>query len=46
MYVIIELFLFSLFFSRPNLLKGVYEAGYNKPSKIQETALPFLLVNP
>ncbi|XP_022165687.1 ATP-dependent RNA helicase DDX19A-like [Myzus persicae] len=30
----------------PNLLKGVYEMGYNAPSKIQETALPLLLANP
>lgn len=33
-------------FSYPNLLKGVYEMGYNAPSKIQETALPLLLANP
>jgi len=46
MYAIVELFLFSLFFSHPNLLKGVYEMGYNAPSKIQETALPLLLANP
>lgn len=28
------------------LLSGVYEMGFNKPSKIQETALPLLLANP
>lgn len=30
----------------PNLLKGVYEMGFNTPSKIQETALPYLLADP
>ncbi|CAH1368100.1 unnamed protein product, partial [Tenebrio molitor] len=30
----------------PNLLKGVYNMGFNAPSKIQETALPALLANP
>ncbi|XP_056633594.1 DEAD-box helicase Dbp80 [Diorhabda sublineata] len=30
----------------PNLLKGVYEMGFNAPSKIQETALPALLADP
>ncbi|XP_063913665.1 DEAD-box helicase Dbp80 [Zophobas morio] len=30
----------------PNLLKGVYDMGFNAPSKIQETALPTLLANP
>lgn len=30
----------------PNLLKGVYEMGFNAPSKIQETALPTLLADP
>lgn len=28
------------------LLKGVYAMGFNKPSKIQETALPVLLADP
>jgi ATP-dependent RNA helicase DDX19/DBP5 len=28
---------------RPELLKGVYAMGFNKPSKIQETALPLIL---
>lgn len=31
---------------RPELLKGVYAMGFNKPSKIQETALPTLLADP
>jgi len=31
---------------RPELLKGVYGMGFNAPSKIQETALPTLLVDP
>ncbi|KAK4878991.1 hypothetical protein RN001_007137 [Aquatica leii] len=31
---------------KPNLLKGIYEMGFNAPSKIQETALPTLLANP
>ncbi|XP_014258346.1 DEAD-box helicase Dbp80 isoform X1 [Cimex lectularius] len=31
---------------QPNLLKGVYEMGFNTPSKIQETALPILLADP
>ena len=31
---------------KPNLLKGVYEMGFSKPSKIQETALPILLADP
>ncbi|KAK4054887.1 RNA helicase required for poly(A+) mRNA export [Microbotryomycetes sp. JL201] len=30
----------------PNLLKGVYRMGFQKPSKIQERALPLLLQNP
>ncbi|KAJ1723833.1 RNA helicase required for poly(A+) mRNA export [Coemansia erecta] len=29
-----------------NLLKGIYEMGFVKPSKIQERALPLLLANP
>lgn len=28
---------------RPELLQGVYAMGFNKPSKIQETALPLIL---
>lgn len=31
---------------RPNLLKGVYGMGFNRPSKIQEMALPLLLADP
>ncbi|CAH1787973.1 unnamed protein product [Owenia fusiformis] len=31
---------------KPELLKGVYEMGFNSPSKIQETALPTLLADP
>lgn len=30
----------------PNLLKGIYKMGFQKPSKIQERALPLLLQNP
>lgn len=32
--------------SHPDLLKGIYAMGFNKPSKIQERALPLLLSNP
>jgi ATP-dependent RNA helicase DDX19/DBP5 len=28
---------------RPELLKGIYQMGFNRPSKIQETALPMLV---
>lgn len=35
-----------MFFSKPNLLKGVYQMGFNAPSKIQEMALPTLLADP
>ena len=31
---------------RPELLKGVYDMGFNSPSKIQETALPTLIADP
>nr|CAH0104887.1 unnamed protein product [Daphnia galeata] len=31
---------------RPELLKGVHAMGFDAPSKIQETALPTLLVDP
>lgn len=31
---------------KPNLLKGLYGMGFNKPSKIQESALPLLLADP
>jgi len=30
----------------PDLLKGIYSMKYQKPSKIQERALPLLLQNP
>ncbi|KAK9709121.1 RNA helicase required for poly(A+) mRNA export [Basidiobolus ranarum] len=30
----------------PNLLKGIYDMKFTKPSKIQERALPLLLQNP
>lgn len=30
----------------PELLKGVYKLGFQKPSKIQEKALPLLLNDP
>ncbi|CAK8690302.1 unnamed protein product [Clavelina lepadiformis] len=31
---------------RKELLDGIYSMGFNRPSKIQETALPLLLANP
>ncbi|XP_067132799.1 ATP-dependent RNA helicase DDX19A-like [Centruroides vittatus] len=31
---------------RPELLRGVYEMGFNAPSKIQETTVPTLLADP
>ena len=39
----------ALFFwpcSKPQLLQGVYALGFNRPSKIQETALPMMLAEP
>ncbi|XP_069802508.1 ATP-dependent RNA helicase DDX25 isoform X2 [Dendropsophus ebraccatus] len=30
----------------PALLKGIYSMGFNRPSKIQETALPMILADP
>ncbi|KAJ3171819.1 RNA helicase required for poly(A+) mRNA export, partial [Irineochytrium annulatum] len=30
----------------PNILKGLYTMGFNRPSKIQERALPMLLATP
>lgn len=30
----------------PDLLKGIYDMGFSKPSKIQERALPLMLSNP
>ena len=40
------LFLLFLSPSRPALLKGLYAMGFNRPSKIQERALPLLLADP
>lgn len=37
---------FSALNLREELLRGVYAMGFNAPSKIQETALPTLLVEP
>ncbi|NXE30590.1 DDX25 helicase, partial [Ardeotis kori] len=38
---------FFLFFRRKKeLLKGIYIMGFNRPSKIQETALPIMLAYP
>ncbi|XP_040278435.1 ATP-dependent RNA helicase DDX19A [Bufo bufo] len=31
---------------KPQLLKGVYSMGFNRPSKIQENALPMMLAEP
>uniref|UniRef100_A0A3Q3FBM8 RNA helicase n=1 Tax=Labrus bergylta TaxID=56723 RepID=A0A3Q3FBM8_9LABR len=31
---------------KPQLLQGVYGMGFNRPSKIQETALPMMLAGP
>lgn len=31
---------------RQELLEGIYNMGFKRPSKIQETALPTLLANP
>ncbi|KAE8594667.1 hypothetical protein XENTR_v10019740 [Xenopus tropicalis] len=31
---------------KPELLKGVYAMGFNRPSKIQENALPMMLAEP
>ena len=33
-------------FRRKELLEGVYGMGFNKPSKIQEVALPILVADP
>lgn len=32
--------------SHDDLKKGIYASGFKKPSKIQERALPMLLMNP
>uniref|UniRef100_A0A8C5E9L9 RNA helicase n=1 Tax=Gouania willdenowi TaxID=441366 RepID=A0A8C5E9L9_GOUWI len=31
---------------KPDLLRGVYQMGFNRPSKIQESALPMMLAEP
>lgn len=31
---------------RPELLKGIYEMGFKRPTKVQEKALPMILANP
>uniref|UniRef100_A0A1I8M6S4 ATP-dependent RNA helicase n=1 Tax=Musca domestica TaxID=7370 RepID=A0A1I8M6S4_MUSDO len=31
---------------KPEILKGIYNMGFNAPSKIQENALPILLADP
>ncbi len=42
--VVNNLFFFVLHkIRRPELLKAVYDKGFNKPSKIQENALPLIL---
>jgi ATP-dependent RNA helicase DDX19/DBP5 len=38
--------LLFLFCSHKELLEGVYAMGFNKPSKIQESALPALMADP
>lgn len=38
--------LFHLINSHPDLLKGVYNMGFNRPSRIQENALPMMLAQP
>ena len=41
------LFLITFFvFRKDELLRGVYDMGFNAPSKIQEKALPLLLAEP
>lgn len=36
----------SSVFRKPQLLEGVYAMGFNRPSKIQENALPMMLAEP
>ena len=36
----------SMMYRPDELLKGIYKMGFQKPSKIQEKALPLLLQNP
>ena len=45
-FLLFPLFLCLLSPSRPALLKGLYAMGFNRPSKIQERALPMLLADP
>ena len=35
-----------VFYRKPELLRGVYDMGFNAPSKIQESTLPTLLADP
>lgn len=41
-----DIWLFIPVCSKPQLLQGVYGMGFNRPSKIQETALPMMLAEP
>lgn len=34
------------FYRKEELLKGIYAMGFNRPSKIQEMALPMMLAHP
>lgn len=40
------LFLLFSLNRKPELLKGVYNMGFNRPSRIQENALPMMLAQP
>lgn len=37
---------YLLFYRKEELLKGIYAMGFNRPSKIQEMALPMMLAHP
>ncbi|EPY90009.1 ATP-dependent RNA helicase DDX19B isoform 1 [Camelus ferus] len=39
-------FICNCFSRKPQLLQGVYAMGFNRPSKIQENALPLMLAEP
>ncbi len=41
-----RIFTCSLAGRHDDLLKGIYDMGFTKPSMIQERALPLLLSNP
>jgi superfamily II DNA/RNA helicase len=41
-----DMYLLMRIFSHEDLLKGIYNMKFAKPSKIQERALPLLLQNP